>query len=209
MAAGNYAASERVAICDLLTALGPDQPTLCEGWTTRDLAAHLVTRERRPLAAPGLVVSPLSGYTDRVRRRMATRSFADLVAALRRPPRWSRPVSVDLAVNATEMYLHHEDARRGQPDWEPRELPADFAGLLWRRVRPPAQLRLRRFPGTVVVEAPGVGVVRTGAGGEEVRVTGPPGELALFLSGRQRAAQVAVTGPEPLADRLVTSRLNW
>src|SRR5690606_1471098 len=43
------ASRERAALCDLLSRLGPDQPTLCEGWTTRDLAAHLLLRERRPL----------------------------------------------------------------------------------------------------------------------------------------------------------------
>jgi hypothetical protein len=36
---------ERLELCDLLLELGPDAPTLCEGWTTADLAAHLVLRE--------------------------------------------------------------------------------------------------------------------------------------------------------------------
>ena len=31
--------SERAALADLLEQLGPDQPTCCEGWTTRDLTA--------------------------------------------------------------------------------------------------------------------------------------------------------------------------
>ena len=37
-----------VALCDLFEEVGPDAPTLCGDWTTRDLAAHLVMRERRP-----------------------------------------------------------------------------------------------------------------------------------------------------------------
>src|SRR5262245_9679824 len=40
---------ERAALCDLLDRVGPDRPTLCEGWTTNDLAAHLWVRESDPL----------------------------------------------------------------------------------------------------------------------------------------------------------------
>ena len=42
------AAAERSALCDTLLAVGPDAPTLCTPWLTRDLAAHLVLREHRP-----------------------------------------------------------------------------------------------------------------------------------------------------------------
>ncbi|MCW2608081.1 MAG: hypothetical protein JWO60_2774, partial [Frankiales bacterium] len=44
----SVAAAERAALLDLLAASGPDAPTLCPGWTTHDLAAHLVVRERQP-----------------------------------------------------------------------------------------------------------------------------------------------------------------
>ena len=43
-----YAQDERAALAALLHETGPDGPTLCEGWQTRDLVAHLVLRERRP-----------------------------------------------------------------------------------------------------------------------------------------------------------------
>lgn len=128
----NYARDERAALCDRLAELGPDQPTLCAGWTTRDLAAHLLLRERRPAAAPGIVVRALSGYTERVRRGLAGRPYDQLVATLRRPPRWS-PLAlapVDRAVNTLEMFLHHEDVRRGQAGWQPRALPAGLAAAL-------------------------------------------------------------------------------
>jgi uncharacterized protein (TIGR03083 family) len=46
-AAPTLARAERAALCDLFDEVGPDAPTLCAGWTTRDLAAHLVIRERR------------------------------------------------------------------------------------------------------------------------------------------------------------------
>ncbi|MPZ28092.1 MAG: TIGR03085 family protein [Micromonosporaceae bacterium] len=209
--ARNHAREERLALCDLLTDLGPDQPTLCAGWTTRDLAAHLVARERRPLAAPGLVWQPLSGYTDWVRRSLARRPFPALVETLRRPPRWA-PTAVDRldrAINTLEMFIHHEDVRRSQPGTAPRELPAALEAALWLRIRPFARLRLRRFPAPVIVHARGYDEVRTGRGeGEPVRVSGEPGELALFLTGRQAAARAALTGPEDLAGRLATARLG-
>ena len=44
----NLAKSERAALADLFVTLGPDQPTLCEGWDTKDLLVHLLVRERRP-----------------------------------------------------------------------------------------------------------------------------------------------------------------
>ena len=51
---------ERLQLCDLLQELAPDAPTLCAGWTTSDMAAHLVLREhfRRWGDEPGLPKKP-------------------------------------------------------------------------------------------------------------------------------------------------------
>lgn len=214
MARANHARVERTALCDLLETLGPDQPTLCGGWTTRDLAAHLVLRERRPLAAPGIVLPAMAGYTARVQQAIADREFSEIVEVLRRPPRWS-PLALgplDRLTNTSEMFIHHEDVRRAQPGWQPRELPADLDRVLWRRAAGYARLGLRRFRARVVVTAPGFGTLRAGAkkaaGGAEVRLAGTPGELLMFLSGRQRAAQVELAGPDELTDRLSRARLG-
>ena len=48
-------ARERAELCDLFDELGPSAPTLCEGWATEDLAAHLVVRERDPRSMPGII----------------------------------------------------------------------------------------------------------------------------------------------------------
>ena len=48
--------NERAEMCDLFASVGPDAPTLCEGWNTSDLLAHLLVRERRPDAAAGIAV---------------------------------------------------------------------------------------------------------------------------------------------------------
>ncbi|MEH0820577.1 MULTISPECIES: TIGR03085 family metal-binding protein [unclassified Micromonospora] len=206
-----YARSEREALADLMLELGPDAPTVNEGWTTRDLAAHLVVRERRLDAAGGIVLPPLRGYAERVRRRIATRPWAELVGLVRRPPVWS-PVSnplVDELANTLEFFIHHEDVRRARPGWQPRELPAGLRGRLWKPVSLLARTALRRFPADLLVQAPGHGELSVGRGGDRVRLVGSPGELALFLSGRQRVARVQVDGPAALADRLRHARLGF
>ncbi|WP_461013210.1 maleylpyruvate isomerase N-terminal domain-containing protein, partial [Trueperella pyogenes] len=50
----SFSSDERRRLADLLLAKGPDAPTLCEGWFTRDLAAHLWIREHRLDAAVGM-----------------------------------------------------------------------------------------------------------------------------------------------------------
>ena len=50
-----FARSERAALCDLLDEVGPHAPTLCEGWDTHDLAAHVWVRETDPIGASGIV----------------------------------------------------------------------------------------------------------------------------------------------------------
>jgi uncharacterized protein (TIGR03085 family) len=208
--ADNFARTERTALGDTLAELGPDQPTLCEGWTTRDLAAHVVLRDRRPDAAAGIVLRPLAGRTAKVQAALATKPFDELVELLRHPPRLSMAGfgPVDRLVNTQEFFIHHEDVRRGQPTWRTRPLPRQLGLALWVRSRTAVRFALRRFPASIVINAPDYGKLRAGAGGPELRVTGDPGELTLFLAGRQRAAEVKLTGPEELVEQLRTKRLG-
>jgi uncharacterized protein (TIGR03085 family) len=205
-----FVRSERRALADLFAELGPDAPTMCEGWATRDLAAHIVVRERRPDAALAMYLPPARRHGRKVQRAMAARPFAELVAMVRHAPWWS-PVSnrlVEGLINTLELFIHHEDVRRGQPGWRPRELPRRDQEALWRRGAGLARLRLRRFPGTLLVQSPGYGEVSTGNGGEPVRMVGAPGELVYFLAGRQRAARVQLAGPPALTDRLRAATLK-
>ena len=106
-----------VAVVPLVD-VGPDAPTLCGDWTTRDLAAHLVVRDRRPDAAPGLVTSFMSGYTEHVRATEAERPYWEIVDRVRKgPPHWSplRIEALDRLANSLEFFVHHEDVRRAQP----------------------------------------------------------------------------------------------
>ena len=178
----DYAPIERAALADLMAELGPDAPTLCEGWTTRDLAAHLDRARRpgptrRPASCCAAWPNTPSGCRHRLPpgrgRRCSPRSAGG---------RGGR-VLLDEAVNRNEYFIHHEDVRRAQPGWQPRELPPDFAAALWAGLRTPARLALRRTPAQVTITAPGHGTVVAGRGGPAVDLAGPPGELLLFVTG--------------------------
>ncbi|GLW27142.1 TIGR03085 family metal-binding protein [Actinoplanes regularis] len=206
----DYARQERRLLADLLLQAGPDAPTLCTGWTTRDLAAHLAVRDRRPDASAGLLVPALAAYGERVRLVKAALPYPDLIAEVRNPPLWS-PVSnplVDGLANTMEFFIHHEDVRRAASGWEPRPLPAGQQVALWRSVKFTARLALRRLgvPGEVIAE--GFPPVRTGPA-PQVRITGDAGELALFFSGRQRIARVVIDGDPAIADRLRGAKLGF
>jgi uncharacterized protein (TIGR03085 family) len=187
--------SERQALCDLLARAGPAAPTLCEGWTTADLATHLVVRERRPVAALGLVLPPLAATLQATMARMkATTPYDELVALVRRgPPSLLRPF--DAAMNTAEFFIHHEDVRRGAGDTTPRPEAetAEVEEVLWRTLG-------RRSPkvlgsiGLDLVHRDGR-VAHVRRGHPTATLTGRPGEIVLFLSGRQRAAQVELGGP--------------
>jgi uncharacterized protein (TIGR03085 family) len=199
------ALAERFALVDLMASTGPDAPTLCGEWTVRDLAAHLILRERRPDAAGGIVLKRLAGYTARVQRKIAAREFSQLLAKLRKPG-W--PPFLDEALNLSEMFVHHEDVRRAGPGWEPRPLPGPLQDALWAQVRRRAPFVLRRFKAAVRVEWPGHGQATGGKGGPDVYVRGEPGELLIFLFGRQTHSRATVEGPPDQADRLRRARLG-
>ena len=205
-----FARDERLALADSLLAAGPDAPTVCEGWLTRDLAAHIVVRERRPDASIGILLKPLQGHLQAVQGKLAAEDYVELVGKVRFPQALSpvRIDAVDEAMNLTEFFIHHEDVRRGTPGWTPRQLSPAYEEALRKRVRSTARLSARRFRGTIVVHSPGLATFEVGAGGERVEVSGAPGELLLFFSGRQRVANVDVSGAPELVERLKGARLG-
>ena len=215
-----YARDERLALCALLDKAGPREPTLCEGWDTRDLAAHLVLREHRPDAGAGILGGPLAGYTRRVQRRLAERTpYPRLVETIRSgPPRLSvfGLPGMDERINLVEYFVHHEDVRRAQPGWEPRELSQGLADVLWQRLAM-ARFVLRKAPVGVELarddgpdsERGSTSRVRITAKARTpvVTVTGPPAELTLWALGRTVAARVRLDGSE--ADVKALSAASW
>jgi len=212
-----HSRDERLALADLLEEKGPDAPTLCAGWTTGDLAAHLVLRESRPDAAAGVMGGPLSGYTARAQDRLKGRmSFSELVAAFRNgPPRFS-PFALprlDEAANTVEYFVHHEDVRRGDGDWSPRDLDPQLADALWGRLKSGARFFVRAAPvgvelardeGAVDGSGAGVGPFRVTAKRTAplVTVSGRPGELTLWAFGRVTASHVELDGPKAAINQL-------
>ncbi|OON71739.1 TIGR03085 family metal-binding protein [Streptomyces tsukubensis] len=192
-----HAKRERLLLADLLEAAGPDAPTLCEGWQTRDLAAHVVVRERRPDAAGGTLIKPLAARLERVQTEFAAKPYEELVQLIRTgPPRFS-PFSlkqVDELANAVEFYVHAEDVRRAQPDWTPRELDTVFADVLWSRLERTARMLGRKAPVGLVLRRPDGQTAVAHRGTPVVTVTGEPGELTMFAFGRREPAKVEVEG---------------
>jgi uncharacterized protein (TIGR03085 family) len=191
------AKTERVALCDLFDEVGPDAPTLCGTWTTRDLAAHLVVRESRPDAAVGIVVAPLAGWMARVQAGASHGDWLALVGKVRNgPPRWSpaRLGSLEEAFNGVEFFVHHEDVRRAAPGWQPRELPEATQRALWHVVQQRAKLHFRASRVGVILATPDGDECVASRRPTPVTVTGPPGELVLYMNGRTEHARVVISG---------------
>lgn len=191
------ARTEREALCDLALELGPDAPTLSGDWTVKDLVVHLLVREGSP-AAVGIVVAPLARLTESASARLARNDLPVLVERLRQgPPLYSpfRIGAVDRMANTLEYFVHHEDIRRAQAEWEPRDLDRRVQDALWKAIR---------VAGKGLVRSASVGVTLERTDTSEraalkeapaaVVVRGLPAELVMFVYGRQDQARVELDG---------------
>ena len=155
----------------------------------------------RFVAGPCIVLpGPFQRFAERQRVRLAERrDFSWLVTRIRSgpPPGFFRIGWVRSFPNLNEFFVHHEDVRRAN-GMDPRTLTPE--------------LDVRVCGGTSVEGAATSLVVSVVLGlrssgqerasdSERVRANptrgsaGTPGELLLYFFGRQRAAQVEVTGP--------------
>ncbi|TVS78213.1 TIGR03085 family metal-binding protein [Mycobacterium helveticum] len=182
----SVARRERAALVDTMRDVGPDAPTLCEGWKTRDLAAHLVIREYRPDAAPGILIPFFASHTAKVQQAVAEQDWVRLLDKVASgPPPYSPFKLLDPVANVAEMFIHHEDVRRAQPDWTPRVLEQDLVAALRRTLPLMARLTLAKVPARVALRTPEGKTVLTAGHGPAVTVTGLPEELLLFAVGRE------------------------
>lgn len=204
MSASQHARRERQELCELFLQTGPDAPTLCGDWTTHDLAAHLVVRESRPDALPGIVLSPFAGWTDRLQRAAASAPYPELVRKVRSgPPRlsvFSVPGTEGLT-NLVEYVVHHEDVLRAQPDWVPRVLQGDLPELLWQRLRHSASLMYRSMPVGITLERTDGSSGEYVPRGAEPMVTlrGTALELLMRTYGRRRVDVEVIGDPQAVA----------
>uniref|UniRef100_UPI003D8BD902 TIGR03085 family metal-binding protein n=1 Tax=Gordonia sp. B7-2 TaxID=3420932 RepID=UPI003D8BD902 len=183
------AQDERAALVDTFRAKGPDAPTLCEGWTTRDLLAHLVVRERRLDTGPGILIKQFAPHTEKVRSAAAAKDWDVLLDELAGgPPVYSPFKLVDRWANLGEMFVHHEDVLRGGADpdgpWVPRQLSDQLSSDLRTPARSIGKMALKNVPATVTLRTDSGEDLVTVGHGDPVTITGTPGELTLFAFGR-------------------------
>jgi uncharacterized protein (TIGR03085 family) len=202
---------ERHELCDLALTVGEDAPTLSGDWTVKELVAHLLVRENRPWSAIGIVVPPLSGLTDRSMERMARGEFGVLVEKLRDPGLTAfRLKPVEVAFNTLEYFIHHEDVRRAQPDWEPRSLSSADEDALWKVIRISGRMLARPVGVPLRIRRTDTGAHATLLRGDDpVVIGGLPSELALFLYGRDQVRDLSFEGPEDAVARVRDADLGF
>ena len=190
------ARAEREDFADFLAGLAPEQwrrPSLCAGWSVRDVAAHCVSFEG--LSPAELAARFLRGrlQTDRINgiavAALADASTDELIALLRdnATPR-GLGAGFGGRVALTDNMIHHQDIRR--PLGLPRRIPVE---------RLTAALDFARWAPTIrgAWPARGVRLVATDvpwAFGKGPEVRGPGEALLLAMAGR-RAALDDLDGP--------------
>lgn len=204
----SWAEHERAALVEALTELGPDAPTLCDGWQTKDMAAHVYVRERRPDAALGVLpLGPLSAYTDRVMAStLRTLGYDEIVRRIAHVPAHLRVGPLDALINTVEYFVHTEDVRR--PNAMPaRDLPDDFERTMWSRLSKQARLSFRRVDARLTL-VPTIGEAVEVGSGEPLEVRGRPSELMLLAFNRKDAAKVDLVGSTSAVDKLQSATLG-
>lgn len=215
------ARTERLRLVSAARLAGPEAPTLCEGWTTRDLATHLVIRERHPVAALGIFNSRFTGRLEGAEKSYETMPYSTLLGLVASPPAWHPGgwPGVETATNTAEYLVHHEDIRRAQIEWMPRRLSLAENKEVWSQCRLALLPFAAKLKNRVEIVSPGFGrrsagraagfrlgslarrgggESRRGEGGESTPttvITGEPVELLLYLMGRETHALVDVKGP--------------
>ena len=204
-------AIEREQLCDLFLELGPEAPTLCDGWATIDLAAHLVMREHDPRSGLAILGGDrFAKLESRLLEKGRSRGYEKLVARLRKGPPlvpWRVP-GLRTALNLNEWFVHHEDVRRANGR-DPRADVAELEAALWKLMGSSARLMVRGLKDaglTLVAPDHGTRVVRKGS--PMVTLTGSPQELVLYLNGRRSMAQVELSGDDSAVQALATAKLG-
>lgn len=208
-----FAKMERAALCDALEQVSPDAPTLCEGWSAHDLAAHVWCRENDPAAMPGVLIPALEDVTasrmESVKQRW---SYGELIRQIRRGP---RPISVfalpvlDEMANTGEFFVHTEDVRR-PAGLGPRETSQEFEDQVAKNLNKMAKALFRKAPTGIVLERSDRSQrLRAKAGSSTVTVIGKPSELLLFAFGRMADADVQLVGEPEAKDELLAQHSGF
>lgn len=203
-----YVEPSREVLAETLLAAGPGAATLCSGWRTQELAAHLYLREHNPKVGVGLIFKPWNKASEKATAKLAAESstpeaFAALVEKFRAGPPKLSPFAlraVDRNANLVEFFIHTEDVRRASDRWAPRALDAGYSEALWTELLKRAALLYRSVDlGIVLVSPTGPRHVAKRAP-VSVAIIGEPGELLLHANGRIGQALVSFEGqPDAVA----------
>jgi uncharacterized protein (TIGR03083 family) len=185
-------ATQRRSLADLLDGLSDEQwrhPSLCDGWTVRDVAAHLTLQQLGLTDMLG-TMRHWRGSTDsmiqRAARHRATAWSTDRITAELRATAGSRrhTLGVTELETLTDILVHSQDI--ALPLGRRLDLPPDAAAasasrcLAMRWPPPlPAVRKVRRF--TLVATDV------TWSAGTGPQVSGPMGALLLIVCGRTAA----------------------
>ena len=199
----DMAYDERCDLAMFLRTLRPqdwDAPSLCDGWTVKDVVAHMISYEE--LGVLGLVKRFVKGRVVRANEvgveEFGSLSPEDLLKFLQRH---LRPQGLTAGfggmIALVDGTIHHQDIRRalGQPRTVPKDRLQRVLQLVPGNPRLGAGRRIRglRLQATDVPWQHGTGA--------EVRGTGEA--LLMAMSGRPAALdELAGPGKATLADRL-------
>lgn len=196
----NFAVVERRHLAALMRRVGPEAPTLCEGWDARDLAVHLIVRDSRPDVIAGKVLPKLpvlSKRAEQAESELLELPWPELVSKVEKPSALSpaRVGMMDKRMNTAEFFVHHEDVRRAQETWHRRQLLQEEEKNLWATLKLMGKPLLRSQEDSVLLVANGYGSLSGGkAKTSRVRIVrGTPSELLLWAFGRQEQAEVEIS----------------
>jgi uncharacterized protein (TIGR03083 family) len=183
--------TQRLAVADLLETLDDGEwrhPSLCEGWSVQDVAAHLTLQELGLLDGLGMFARSPGGMNrvirEAARRQAARTSRSELVAGIRASAdRRRHNVGLSCLETLVDALVHSQDIARPLG----RSLPiapdaaALAAGQVWKKGWP--FYPRRRLSSLRLVATDTDWTV-----GEGPEIRGTMGDLLLVLTGRGAAA---------------------
>jgi uncharacterized protein (TIGR03083 family) len=191
--------AERLRLADLLDELSAsdwEQPSLCAGWSARDVAAHMTLQQLGARAAAGMMVT-YRGDTDRAiresaRKRSAAWPTGKIIAEIRATARSRRHnFGVTYQETLIDVLVHAQDIAipLARPYPMPPEATAAAATRIWTMRWPPP------FPASRVMERFRVTATDIDwSAGQGPPVSAPISAILLLSAGRV-AALPHVSGP--------------